>query len=199
MKKKEEQKRRPFFTVFNLVTGILCFAAFLVIGIAGYYMSTGVFVSARLAGIYAVLALIGGAAMLLRLYRFALFYYIGCGLGWGVSWFISGLNGEFAPTAGSICAIFCIAVFGLFGLIAQWKAIQKRRARRKEEKARAEAEAEEARLQAEREAEEARKQAELDAARKEGENAEAALSASAEPPAEEEKTPAPAGTGEKKL
>jgi len=139
------EEKKPFFTISRFVFSLLCFAAFLVIGIGGYYMAVGEFVTARLAAIYAVLALVGAAAVLLRLRRFVLLYYIGCALGWWAGWFISGLKGDFAPTAGSICTFFLIAVFALLGLMAQWKDFQKRRVRKKEAQA-----AEEKRLAAER-------------------------------------------------
>lgn len=146
MKEKESnRKKRPFFTVSNLAAALLCFAAFLAVGLGGYYAAVGEFVSARLAAVYTVLALVGGVAVLLRLRRFTLLYYLGCALGWAAGWFISGLKGEFAPTAGTICTFFLIGVFALFGVILEGRGLKKRRARRKEEQAR---DAEEAARQA---------------------------------------------------
>lgn len=146
MKEKESnRKKRPFFTASNLAAALLCFAAFLAVGLGGYYAAVGEFVSARLAAVYAVLALVGGVAVLLRLRRFILLYYLGCALGWAAGWFISGLKGEFAPTAGTICTFFLIGVFALFGVILEGRGLKKRRARRKEEQAR---DAEEAARQA---------------------------------------------------
>ena len=188
---KEKEEKRPLFTAANLVSAIVSFAAFLAIGLTGYYLSAGEFVSAQLAVVYAALALAGAMAVFLRLYRFTLLYYAGCALGWGAGWFIAGLKGDFAPTAGTICTFFIIAVFAVFGMLAQFKSLKKRRERRKEAEAQAAAQAEEA-----------RKQAELDAARREREEAEAALTAAVqgetaemepvEKP-EEEKAPAPVG------
>ncbi len=131
---KENGGKRPFFTVARLAAALLCFAAFLVIGLAGYYLSAGEFVSAELAAVYCALDLVGAGAVLLRLGHFAVLYYIGCALGWAAGWFIAGLKGDFAPTAGAICTFFLIGVFSLFGAIAQWRAIRRKLARRREEK-----------------------------------------------------------------
>lgn len=152
--KENNRKKRPFFTVSNLAAALLCFAAFLAVGLGGYYAAVGEFVSARLAAVYTVLAVVGGVAVLLRLRRFIVLYYLGCALGWAAGWFVSGLKGDFAPTAGTICTFFLIGVFTLFGLIFEGKGAKKRRVRRKEEQARAEAAVETARQ--ERELEEAR-------------------------------------------
>ena len=152
MKMKETEstrKKRPFFTVSNLAAALLCFAAFLAVGLGGYYIVVGEFVSAELAAIYAVLALVGGIAVLLRLRRFTVLYYLGCALGWAAGWFVSGLKGAFAPTAGNICTFFLIGVFTLFGVIFEGKGMKKRMARRKEERARIEAAAETARQESE--------------------------------------------------
>ena len=150
MKETENsQKNRPFFTVSNLAAAVLCFAAFLAVGLGGYYVVVGEFVSAELATIYTVLGLIGGAALLLRLRRFTVLYYLGCALGWAAGWFVSGLKGDFAPTAGNICTFFLIGVFTLFGVIFEGKGMKKRRTRRKEEQARADAAAEALRQEAE--------------------------------------------------
>ena len=134
---KEKEEKRPLFTAANLVSAIVSFAAFLAIGLTGYYLSAGEFVSAQLAVVYAALALAGALAVFLRLYRFTLLYYAGCALGWGAGWFIAGLKGDFAPTAGTICTFFIIAVFAVFGMLAQFKSRKKRRARRKEAEAQA--------------------------------------------------------------
>ena len=150
MKETESiRKKRPFFTASNLAAALLCFAAFLAVGLGGYYVVVGEFVSAQLAAIYTVLALVGGVAVLLRLRRFTVLYYLGCILGWAAGWFVSGLKGNFAPTAGMICTFFLIGVFTLFGVIFEGKGMKKRRVRRKEEQARAEAAAETARREGE--------------------------------------------------
>ena len=133
MRKKEE--KRPFFTVGNLVAAIVAFLVFLVVGLGGYYWSAGEFVSAQLAVVYVILALIGAVALLFKLRRFAVLYYIGCAAGWGVGWFVGGLKGEFAPTAGTICTFFFIAVFAVFGVIAEYKRFRKYFRKRAEEKA----------------------------------------------------------------
>jgi len=179
-------EKRPLFTMSRVVTALVWFTAFLVVALGGYYMSAGEFVSARLAAIYAVLALVGALAVFFRLRRFAFFYYAGCALGWVVGWYISGLKGEFAPTFGTICTISFIAIFALLGIMSQWDGVKKQRAKRKAAEAKALQEAEEARLQAEREAEEAQKaaeearqQAELAAARQARESAEAAMAQAA--------------------
>lgn len=198
MEKNTEKK--PLFTMRRVVTALICFAAFLLVSMGGFYMSAGEFVSANLAAIYAALALVGALAVFFRMRRFAFFYYMGCVLGWVAGWYISGLKGEFAPTFGTICTIAFIAVFSVLGLMSQWDGWKKRREKRKAAEAKAAQEAEEARIKEEQEAEEARKQAELDAARQAREEAEAAMTqAAAEPPAPEgqtPETPAPEETAE---
>lgn len=161
---KEKEGRRSRFGVNNLVWALVSFALFMAVGLGGHYMAVGEFVTAKLAGIYAVLALVGAVAVLLRFWRFSLFFYLGCGLGWGAGWYVSGLKGEFAPTAGMICTFFLIGLFALLGAISQWQAIKKKLARRKEEREKAKAEAEADRLRLE-----------LEEAKKEREDAEAAM------------------------
>ena len=104
---------------------------------------------------------------------------LGCGLGWGAGWFVSGLKGDFAPTAGTICTFFLIGLFALLGIIAQWQAMKKKLARRREEKERARAEAEAERLRLE-----------LEEAKKERESTGAALEVAAGEPGPEETKPA---------
>ena len=187
MEKTTEKK--PLFTMRRFVTALICFAAFLLVSMGGYYVSAGEFVSARLAAIYAALALVGALAIFFRMRRFAFFYYMGCGLGWVVGWYISGLKGEFAPTFGTICTIGFIAVFSVLGLMSQWDGWKKRREKRKAAEAKAAQEAEEARVKEEQAAEEARRQAELEAARQAREEAEAAMAqAAGETPAPETPT-----------
>ena len=107
---------------------------------------------------------------------------------------MSGLKGDFAPTAGTICTFFLIGLFALLGIIAQWQAMKKKLARRREEKERARAEAEAERLRLE-----------LEEAKKERESAGAALEVAAgepgleetKPAAETQEEPAAAGAEEK--
>ena len=94
---KEKTEKRTRFGVANLVWALVSFGIFMAVGLTGHYMAVGEFVTAELAGTYAILALVGAAAVLLRLWRFTLFFYLGCGLGWGAGWFVSGLKGDFAP------------------------------------------------------------------------------------------------------
>lgn len=176
---KEKTEKRTRFGVANLVWALVSFGIFMAVGLTGHYMAVGEFVTAELAGTYAILALVGAAAVLLRLWRFTLFFYLGCGLGWGAGWFVSGLKGDFAPTAGTICTFFLIGLFALLGIIAQWQAMKKKLARRREEKERARAEAEAERLRLE-----------LEEAKKERESAGAALEVAAGEPGPEETKPA---------
>lgn len=176
---KEKTEKRTRFGVANLVWALVSFGIFMAVGLTGHYMAVGEFVTAKLAGTYAILALVGAAAVLLRLWWFTLFFYLGCGLGWGAGWFVSGLKGDFAPTAGTICTFFLIGLFALLGIIAQWQAMKKKLARRREEKERARAEAEAERLRLE-----------LEEAKKERESAGAALEVAAGEPGPEETKPA---------
>lgn len=159
-----ENNKKPLFTLRRFVTALVCFALFLVVGIGAYYMTAGEFVTADIAMIYVALALVGSLGAFFRLRWFAVLFYLGCALGWISGVYISALKGDFAPTAGTISTFFLIAVFTLLGVMFQWKAIKKKRARRKEQE-----------LQEALRAEEERKQAELDAARAEREKAEAAM------------------------
>lgn len=187
---KEKTEKRTRFGVANLVWALVSFGIFMAVGLTGHYMAVGEFVTAELAGTYAILALVGAAAVLLRLWRFTLFFYLGCSLGWGAGWFVSGLKGDFAPTAGTICTFFLIGLFALLGIIAQWQAMKKKLARRREEKEKAKAEAEAERLRLE-----------LEEAKKERESAGAALEVAAGEPGPEETKPVaetkeePAATG----
>lgn len=183
------ENKKPLFTLRRFVTALVCFALFLVVGIGAYYMTAGEFVTADIAMIYVALALVGSLGAFFRLRWFAVLFYLGCALGWISGVYISALKGDFAPTAGTISTFFLIAVFTLLGVMCQWKAIKKKRARRKEQE-----------LQEALRAEEERKQAELDAARAEREKAEAAmiLATIQTAPATEETKPAePAPVEEK--
>lgn len=159
-----ENNKKPLFTLRRFVTALVCFALFLVVGIGAYYMTAEEFVTADIAMIYVALALVGSLGAFFRLRWFAVLFYLGCALGWISGVYISALKGDFAPTAGTISTFFLIAVFTLLGVMFQWKAIKKKRARRKEQE-----------LQEALRAEEERKQAELDAARNQREKAEAAM------------------------
>ena len=88
--------------------------------------------------------MLGAAGVLLRLWWFAVPYYIGCILAWICGSYVGALKGEFAPTAGAITAGFFIAVFALFGVVLQWRSLRKKRLRLKEEKARAQLKTEKA-------------------------------------------------------
>lgn len=181
------ENKKPLFTLRRFVTALVCFALFLVVGIGAYYMTAGEFVTADIAMIYVALALVGSLGAFFRLRWFAVLFYLGCALGWTSGVYISALKGDFAPTAGTISTFFLIAVFTLLGVMFQWKAIKKKRARRKEQE-----------LQAAVQAEEERKQAELDAARNQREKAEAAMIlATMQAPAGEEKPAEPAPVEEK--
>lgn len=141
--KEENVSRTPLsgLSAARLGLALACFAAFLVAGLGAYYLTVGEFVTAELAGVYALLSLVGAGAVLLRLRWFAVPYYAGCVLAWVCGSYVGTLKGEFAPTAGAITAAFLIAVFTLFGLIFQWRSFRKKRQHRKEEKAKAEAQA----------------------------------------------------------
>lgn len=180
-------EKKPLFTLRRFVTALVCFALFLVVGIGAYYMTEGEFVTADIAMIYVALALVGSLGAFFRLRWFAVLFYLGCALGWTSGMYISALKGDFAPTAGTISTFFLIAVFTLLGVMFQWKASKKKRAKRKEQE-----------LQEALRAEEERKQAELDAARAEREKAEAAMIlATIQSPAGEEKPAEPAPVEEK--
>ena len=145
----KQDGKRPLFTIRRFVMALLFFSGFLIIGIGGSYMAAGELVSGQIAAVYAVLALIGAVSVFFRLRWFALLFYIGCAIGWGVGWWVSGLNGAFAPTAGSICTVFLIAVFTLLGALEQGKVIRRRRERRRQEEIAAAAQAQEERNRAE--------------------------------------------------
>lgn len=180
-------EKKPLFTLRRFVTALVCFALFLVVGVGAYYMTAGEFVTADIAMIYVALALVGSLGAFFRLRWFAVLFYLGCALGWTSGVYISALKGDFAPTAGTISTFFLIAVFTLLGVMFQWKASKKKRAKRKEQE-----------LQEALRAEEERKQAELDAARAEREKAEAAMIlATIQSPAGEEKPAEPAPVEEK--
>lgn len=180
-------EKKPLFTLRRFVTALVCFALFLVVGVGAYYMTAGEFVTADIAMIYVALALVGSLGAFFRLRWFAVLFYLGCALGWTSGVYISALKGDFAPTAGTISTFFLIAVFTLLGVMFQWKASKKKRAKRKEQE-----------LQEALRAEEERKQAELDAARAEREKAEAAMIlATMQAPAGEEKPAEPAPAEEK--
>lgn len=170
-----KEKKRPRFTIADLVMALLCFVAFLVLGLWAHYTAVGEFATAHLAAVYTILALVGAAAVLLRLWWFALLYYPGCALAWAAGGFIAGLKGDFAPTAGLIAASFLVAVFTLFGAIAQWRAFRRKSRRRREER-------EKEAIQAEEE----RRRNELEQAKQERKAAEEALAAAAQPEKPEE-------------
>ncbi len=140
---KENKAPKPHLTTARLGWALVCFAGFLVLGLGAYYMTMGEFVSAELAGTYMLLSLVGAAAVLLRLWRFVVPYYVGCALAWVCGSYVGALKGDFAPTAGAISAAFLIAVSALFGTIFQWRALRKKLLKRREEKAAAEKKAEE--------------------------------------------------------
>lgn len=168
MKKREnpvnQPVRRPFFTTTNFIASVICLVLFLIVGLSTYYVTAGEFVSAHLAMIYAGLSLLGALAVLFRLYRFVLLYYVGCAIGWTTGVAVSSLKGAFAPTAGMICTGFFIVIFAVFGVLAQWKRMRKQMAKRKADREAAAA------LEAED-----RKREELDRARLDRENAEALM------------------------
>lgn len=124
----------------RLGQAVACFAAFMAVGLGAYYIKVGEFVSANLASLYALLALVGAAAVMLGLWRFVAFYYAGCALAWVCGGYVGGLEGEFAPTAGALTTGFLIAVFALLGLVLQWRTLRKKWLLLQEEKAREEAE-----------------------------------------------------------
>lgn len=114
-----------------LLCALLAFAIFVVVACAAHYWSTGVFVTAQIALLYAALGAVGGLAILFRRVLLALFFYVGCGLGWLAGRAVAGLEGDFAPTAGLICTIFLIALFGLVGLYLEWRGFRRRRRKEK--------------------------------------------------------------------
>ncbi len=124
-------KKKPFSTT-TLLVGVVAFVLFLVAACAAYYVTTGVFVSAQIAGIYAVLGALGALALLFRMKLFPFFFYVGCVLGWLSGRFVGGLDGDFAPTAGLICTFGLILLFSLLGTLLEWKAFQRRRRKERE-------------------------------------------------------------------
>lgn len=118
----------------SILVGLVCFAVFMVAASAFYYLTAGVFVSAELATLYAVLAALGALAVVFHRFLFSIFFYIGCLLGWLSGQYVGGLEGSFAPTAGIITAFFLIAVFALIGTYLEYRhirrGIQRARARR---------------------------------------------------------------------
>ena len=135
---KEEQKRERKLRIstLRLALAVTSFVVFMVAGVGAYYGAVGDFVTGDLASLYALLALAGSGAVLLGLWRFALPYYIGCGLGWLCGSYVAGLKGEFAPTAGGYTAAFCIILFALLGCLLQWRSLRKKWRKRREERAR---------------------------------------------------------------
>lgn len=124
-------KKKPVSTA-TLLVGVVAFLIFLVAACAAYYVTTGVFVSAQIAGIYAILGALGALALLFRMKLFPLFFYVGCVLGWLSGRFVGGLDGDFAPTAGLICTFGLILFFSLVGTLLEWKAFQRRRRKDRE-------------------------------------------------------------------
>jgi len=135
------------FRLSSLIFGIVFFAVFMTAACVAYYMTAGVFVTANLAALYAVLGALGALAIMFRRYLFASFFYTGCALGWATGHYVSTLKGDFAPTAGVIATFFLIGAFSLVGLILEW-GLFRRRSRKKAEQRQAEREAEERRQQA---------------------------------------------------
>ena len=82
MKETPGQEKRSFFSTARLGLAVVCFATFLVVGLGAYYITVGEFVTAELASLYAILALVGAGGVLLSLWWFTLPYYIGCALAW---------------------------------------------------------------------------------------------------------------------
>ncbi|MCI2106395.1 MAG: hypothetical protein LKK00_06685 [Intestinimonas sp.] len=121
----------------SIFLGLICFAVFMVAACAFYYLTAGVFVSAEVAALYAALAALGGLAVIFCRFLFAIFFYIGCLLGWLSGRYIGSLEGAFAPTAGLICTFFLISVFSLIGVYLEYhrirRSIRKSRARREQE------------------------------------------------------------------
>lgn len=135
MKEEQNQTRGFHFPTGRLGLALVCFVAFLVVSLGIYYSAVGEFVSGELASLYALLALVGAAAVLLNLWWFAVPFYIGCAAAWVCGSYVGGLKGEFAPTAGGYTALFCIILFSLLGLFLQWRSLRKRLRRWREERA----------------------------------------------------------------
>ena len=114
MKEGLKMKKKSFSSA-TLLTGVAAFIVFLVAACAAYYMTAGVFVTAQIAAVYAVLGALGALALLFRRKLFALFFYVGCVLGWLSGNFVGGLEGDFAPTAGLICTFGLILLFAACG------------------------------------------------------------------------------------
>ena len=134
MKEEQKQARKPLFSTVRLGLAILCFIAFLVVGLGAYYVTVGEFMSGELASLYALLALAGSAAVLLNLWWFAVPYYVGCVLAWVCGSYVGTLKGEFAPAAGGYTAAFLLVLFSLLGLALQWRSLRRRWRRWKEGK-----------------------------------------------------------------
>lgn len=126
MKEGLKMKQKSFSSA-TLLTGVAAFIVFLVAACAAYYMTAGVFVTAQIAAVYAVLGALGALALLFRRKLFALFFYVGCVLGWLSGHFVGGLEGDFAPTAGLICTFGLILLFAVLGSVLEWKAFRRRR------------------------------------------------------------------------
>ena len=150
MKEEQKQGRKPWFSTVRLGLAVVCFVVFMVVGLGAYYGAVGEFVTGELASLYALLALVGAAAVLLNLWWFAVPFYIGCAAAWVCGSYVGGLKGEFAPTAGGYTAAFCIILFSFLGLFLQWRSLRKRWRRWKEEKAREREAAKEKELAGER-------------------------------------------------
>lgn len=123
---------KKYFSGPSLLCALLVFVLFVVAACAAHYWTAGVFVSAQVALVYVGLAAAGALALLFRRVWFALFFYAGCALGWASGRFVGSLEGEFAPTAGLICAFFLMAVFTVLGAALEWKSFQRRRKRERE-------------------------------------------------------------------
>ena len=135
MKEGLKMKKKSFSSA-TLLTGVAAFIVFLVAACAAYYMTAGVFVTAQIAAVYAVLGALGALALLFRRKLFALFFYVGCVLGWLSGNFVGGLEGDFAPTAGLICTFFLMAVFAFIGAWLEWKRFRHRRRKEKDRRER---------------------------------------------------------------
>ena len=89
MKEGLKMKQKSFSSA-TLLTGVAAFIVFLVAACAAYYTTAGVFVTAQIAAVYAVLGALGALALLFRRKLFALFFYVGCVLGWLSGNFVGG-------------------------------------------------------------------------------------------------------------
>lgn len=127
---------KKYFSGPALLCALFAFLLFVVAACAAHYWTAGVFVTAQLALLYVILGAVGALALFLRRVWFALFFYIGCALGWAAGWFVGALEGDFAPTAGLICTYFLMAVFAIIGAWLECKHIRRRRQRERDRRER---------------------------------------------------------------